>query len=50
MLVFINQENIYMHALVRFAEMYIYFDKIDSCVEASLLSWVKGSQNHPDGW
>jgi len=40
MLVFINQEKIYiyMHALVRFAEMYIYFDKIDSCVEASLLS------------
>jgi hypothetical protein len=31
-------KNIYMHALVRFAEMYIYFDKIDSCVEASLLS------------
>jgi hypothetical protein len=41
MLVFINKEKIYiyiyMHALVRFAEMYIYFDKIDSCVEASLL-------------
>jgi hypothetical protein len=37
-----------MHALVRFAKKYIYFDKIDSCVEASLLPRVKGSQNHPD--
>jgi hypothetical protein len=45
MLVFIlsTRKKIYvcMHALVRFAEkyiyIYIYFDKIDSCVEASLL-------------
>jgi hypothetical protein len=41
---FINQKiyiyiyiYIYMHALVRFAEKYIYFDKIDSCVKTSLL-------------